>query len=132
MMGHIDVRIHKEVESYLILDVGTVARVTKNQDGQVIDLGSKVSYWALDKKEGKAYHRGKLFIDPTFDEKGWWITFCKNGLFVKPYDAFNLMEKAEEALKDPDFKEPYRSKFKDLVDNLSEGDNQVLLVGRFK
>lgn len=131
-MGHVDVEIEHEVESWLVLDVGTVSKVTKDQNGQVVDLSSRVSYWMLDKKQAKAYHRGKLFINPTNDDIGWWITFNNNGWFVKVYDAFNLLEKAAEAMKDPDFKEPYRSKLKAVISQLSEEDNPVLLVGRYK
>ncbi len=131
-MGHIEVRIQNEVESWLDLDVATVNMVKKDQTGQVLDMTSRVSYWALDKKNAKAYHRGKLFIDPTNDDNGWWITFNNNGWFVKVYDAFKLLEKAEEAFKDPNFKEPYRSKLEAVTSQLSEEDNPVLLVGRYR
>jgi hypothetical protein len=131
-MGHVNVRIRNEVESWLELDVGTVNKVTKDQTGQVVDLSSRVSYWMLDKKQAKAYHKGKLFINPTNDNIGWWITFNNNGWFVKVYDAFSLLEKAEEAFKDPNFREPYRSKLEAVTSQLSEEDNPVLLVGRYR
>ena len=131
-MGHIDVSIYKETSSWLWLEVGEVSEVTKNQYGEVIDLASRMSHWALDKKQGIAFNKGSLYIDPTHDKKGGWVFYCKNGWFVKPYDALFLIEHAEKVLNDPDFIEPYRSKFKDLIGNLSPEDNPVLLVGKYK
>lgn len=125
--GHIDVEIDKEVESWLTIEVGVANKIPEGGSPSF-----RMSTLALDKKQGRAYHRGKLYIDPTNDPNGYWITFNNNGLFVKDYPAIKLLKLAEEAFKDPDFKEPYRSKLKAVVKNLSEEDNPVLLVGKYR
>lgn len=127
-LGYMDIQIEQEFESWLTLDVGTTSRVSEEGD-----LSSRVSYFALDKKQGKAYHRGSLFIDPTnYNDKYHRVAFCNNGLFVKVYQAIDLLEQAENAFKDPKFKEPHRSKLQTVVKNLSEDDNPVLLVGKYR
>lgn len=127
-IGFMGIEMEQETESWLILDVGTTSRVSK--DG---DLSSRVSYLVLDKKRGKAYHRGSLFIDPTnYMDKYFSVTFCNNGMFVKVYQTIDLLEQAQKAFNDPEFKEPYRAKLKAIVSHLNEDDNPVLLVGKYR
>ncbi|MEA1877403.1 MAG: 6-bladed beta-propeller [Bacteroidota bacterium] len=126
-MGYINIRIFSEIEPWIILIMGTINNVTKN------NLSSRMQYYMLDKKQKVAYHRGSLYIDPTHStDNGHYITFNKNGMFVKVYQAITLLEQAEKALADPDFKEPYRSKLEAVISQLSEEDNPVLLIGRYR
>ena len=45
---------------------------------------------------------------------------------------YQILDYAEKALANPEFKEPYRSKLKNAVDGLTAEANPVLLIGRYK
>jgi len=132
-MGFTTIRVVKEVESWVMLDVDIISEILKNKEGQVVSLSSKVQYYMLDKENPKAYHRGSIFIDPVHhQDKHHWIFYNPNGIFVKPYEAVDLLELAEEAFANPDFKDPYKSKLKTAIKDLSEDDNPILLIGTYK
>jgi len=108
--------------------------LTKNI-GSNSTIGDVIDY-ILDKKAGKVYKQGPLYINPTHQFLLPYLSQSNflqgNGIVQYDYQAIDLLKQAKIALADPKFPEPYRSKLKEVVSHLGEGDNPVLLIGRYR
>lgn len=133
-VGHKDMRFVFENNSWVILQKFTVTGVT-SRNGATIAYGENTNF-ILDKREAIVYHMRPFSLDvthhtmPPYDDRNFKVQ--GNGLVFLVYEAVDLLEQAEKALGEPDFKEPYRSKLKAVIENLSEEDNPVLFIGKYK
>ena len=94
-----------------------------------------MAYYILDKNQGKVYFRNTIFLNPTNHSVRYYEDpsfIQRTGLVVYPYQAVTLIAQAKKALADPTFSEPYRTKLKELLNQLTIEDNPVLLIGRYK
>jgi len=128
-VGRKNIYIDSEVGNWVFFNNFFITKVT---DG---DASGRMAYYVLDKNQGKVYFRNTIFLNPThhsviYREDPSFIQ--RTGLVVYPYQAVTLIAQAKKALADPTFKEPYRSKLKELVSGLTIEDNPVLLIGRYK
>lgn len=106
-------------------------------DGEIESTSGKMAFYILDKKEDKLFHQGRVYFDPSNHYRNANVVedelqVQENGIFHYAYQAVSLIELSEKAFEDPNFKDPYRSKLKEIVGKISENDNPILLIGKAK
>jgi len=132
--GYQWIGLEYETPSWLAFSSRIISKIEVN--GNSSFTSTNMSLHALDKKNGKAYHRKDLFLCPTHHSlnnyQDQYAEFQQNGIFYYAYQAIDLIEQAEIALADLDFAEPYRSKLEEVLKTISENDNPYLLIGQIK
>jgi len=130
-IGHQSFSINFETTRWLSL----ANHLTRINPGGTNPAGP-MKYYILDKKAPRLYFQGSVLLDPTNRSLSFHsvesLTLQANGKFNYVYQAIDLIADAKKALADPGFKEPYRSKLKEIVGKITIEDNPVLLVGRVK
>ena len=134
-VGHKSMSLYFEVNSWVQFYNFYITKIEKHENGGSSTSGAIANY-SLDKKSHKVYNSGDLFFHPTFHFLTSYqyqsLSIQENGKVHFAYQALDLIEQAEKALANPEFKEPYRSQLKELVGNLSENDNPVLVIGKLR
>lgn len=133
-VGHKSLYLSFEAKDLIFFYNFYITKIEKTGNSSFTS-GAMANY-ILDKEEGKAFGQGPILLNPTHHDlpayDTHWLRFQPNGIFHYAYQAVDLLEQADKALADPEFKEPYRSKLEAVTSHLSEEDNPVLLLGKFR
>ena len=136
-VGHKSMNLYFEANYWVQFYNFYTTKIENRGDGKAITITSgAVANYTLDKKNSKVYNSGDLLFTPTnhslTSSEYQFIVIQDNGIVYYPYQALDLIEQAEVALANPDFKEPYRTQLEEIIKDLDENDNPVLLFGRLK
>lgn len=132
-VGYKRMKLYFEANSYVLFYNFYITSIEKNANGGTSTSGAIANY-SLDKKLSKVYHAGDFLFQPTHhllpSHQFQDIRIQDNGIVHFTYQALDLIEQAEKALANIEFKDPYRSQLEKLVSGLDVNDNPVLVIGK--
>ncbi len=136
-VGHKSMSLYFEVNSWVQFKNFYITKIENRGDGNLISITSgALANYTLDKKTSKVYNSGDLVFIPTnhsFTSQEYQsLSIQENGKVHYSYQALDLIEQAEKALADPEFRDPYRSQLEKVVSELDENSNPVLIVGKLQ
>ena len=136
-VGHKRMSLYFEVNSWVQFKNFYITKIENRGDGNLISITSgALANYTLDKKTSKVYNSGDLVFIPTnhsFTSQEYQsLSIQENGKVHYSYQALDLIEQAEKALADPEFRDPYRSQLEKVVSELDENSNPVLIVGKLQ